>query len=124
MLEKFSPNKAKRPILAKARFGASRPCVISHTCLWQCTSVSTARKRWLLAQYWTSSEGRVPNLLKSSMVCLIANKFQAHQNSTFNYTSLLLNSDTLTGTCASSNYAHVIGSTQKETIRQQKLYLC
>lgn len=113
MLVKFSAHKNETLILARARFGASGPCVNSHARLCQCTSVRSGSETWLLSQYWTSSEGRVPNLLKSSMVCLIANRFQAHQNSTFNYTSLLLNSDTVTGTCVSSNYAHVIGPIQK-----------
>lgn len=108
---KFSAHKNERLILARARFGASGPCVISHTCLCQCTSVKSGSETWLLSQYWTSSEGRVPNLLKSSIACLLANRFQAHQNNTFNYTSLLLNTDTVT--CVFSNYAHVIGPIQK-----------
>jgi len=117
MLMKFSAHKNERLILSRARFCASWPCVNSYTLLCQCTLVRSGRKTWLLSQDWTSSAGRVPNMLKNSMVCLIANRFQAHPNHTFNYTSLLLNSDTVTGTWVSSNYAHVIGPIQKQTMR-------
>lgn len=45
---------------------------------------------------------------------MTANRFQAPQTSTFNYTFLLPNSDTVTGTCVFSNYAHVVGPIQKK----------
>lgn len=90
MLVKFSAHKNERLILARTRLGASGLCVNSHTCLCQCASVRSSSETWLLSQCSASPEGRKPNLLKSSTVRLIANRFQAHQNSTFNYTCLVL----------------------------------
>lgn len=54
---------------------------------------------------------------------MTANRFQALQTSTFNYTFLLPISDTVTGTCVFSNYAHVVGPIQKKNETWQKLYL-
>lgn len=116
MLVKFSAHKSERLILARARLGAAGLCANSHS--FPSMHLSQGSETWLLSQRWASSEGRVPNLLKSPMVCLIANRFQAHQNSTFNYTSLLLNSEMVTGTYVSSNDAHVIGPIQKKKVHE------
>lgn len=58
------------------------------------------------------------------MVFMTANRFQAPQTSTFNYTFLLPNSDTVTGTCVFSNYAHVIGPIQKKKNKHGRSCIC